>query len=73
MTKGKDMATIREKTEQAITPIKAELIWFVILLLAIGAAVFGMKTAYNMGFRHGVYAEKLGDLEDAVFNQEIDK
>lgn len=52
--------TIREKTEQVITPIKAELIWFVILILAIIAA-----------YKLGVYAEKVGDLEDVVFNQEI--
>ncbi len=52
-------ATIREKTEQVITPLKAELIWFVILILAVIAA-----------YKLGVYAEKVGDLEDMVFNRE---
>lgn len=55
-----DETTIREKTEQVITPIKAELIWFVILILAIIAA-----------YKLGVYTEKVGDLEDVIFNQEI--
>lgn len=54
------MPTIREKTEQAITPIKAELIWIVLLILAIVGA-----------YKLGVYAEKLGALEDVIFNQEI--
>lgn len=56
--------TIREKTEQVITPIKAELIWFVILLLAVTAGIVGMKISYNIGYRHGVYDEKIGLLED---------
>lgn len=52
--------TIREKTEQVLTPIKADLIWIVLLVLAIIAA-----------YKIGVYAEKLGALEDVVFNQEV--
>lgn len=51
--------TIREKTEQVMTPIKAELIWLVILILGIIGA-----------YKIGVYAEKLGDLEDVIFNQQ---
>lgn len=51
--------TIREKTEQAITPIKAELIWFALLILAILGA-----------YKLGVYAEKVGNLEDVTFNQQ---
>lgn len=52
--------TIREKTEQVIVPLKAELIWLVLLILAIIAA-----------YKLGVYTEKVGDLEDVIFNQEI--
>lgn len=69
--KGKDMPTIKDKVEQGIVPIKAELIWFVILLMVVAAAIYGMKAAYNMGYRNGVYTEKVGDLEDIIFNQEI--
>lgn len=64
-------STIREKTEQVIVPIKAELIWFMLLLLAVAAAIYGMKAAYNIGFRHGVYTEKVADLEDVIFNDEV--
>lgn len=53
-------ATIREKTEQVIVPLKAELIWLVLLVLAIIAA-----------YKLGVYTEKVGDLEDTVFSQEV--
>lgn len=56
--------TIREKTEQAIVPIKAELIWMVLLLLTVAIAIYGIEVAYNMGFRNGVVAEKIGLLED---------
>ena len=52
--------TIRDKTEQVIVPIKAELIWFALLILAIIGA-----------YKMGVYAEKFGDLEDVIFNQEV--
>ena len=48
------MSTIREKVEQGIVPVKAELIWMVLLILAVIAA-----------YKLGVYAEKLGFLEDA--------
>lgn len=58
------MSTIREKTEQAIVPIKAELIWFVLLLLAVTAAIVGMKATYRVGYKDGVVAEKIGILED---------
>lgn len=51
--------TIRDKTEQVITPIKAELIWFALLVL-------GIIGAYKLG----VYVEKVGCLEDVVFNQQ---
>jgi len=33
------MSTIREKVEQGIIPVKAELIWFLILVLAIAGVV----------------------------------
>lgn len=52
--------TIREKTEQILTPLKADLIWFVLLVLAIIAS-----------YKLGVYAEKIGALEDIIFNQEV--
>lgn len=58
-------STIREKVEQGIVPVKAELIWFMLLVLAVAAAIYGMKAAYNMGYRNGVTAEKIGYLEDA--------
>lgn len=45
--------TIREKTEQVITPIKAELIWFAILILAIVAT-----------WKLAIMTEKIGFLED---------
>lgn len=54
------MTTIREKTEQVIVPLKAELIWLVLLVLAIIAA-----------YKLGVYTEKVGDLEDVILNQEV--
>lgn len=47
------MTTIKEKVEQGITPVKAELVWFVILILAIIAA-----------YKIGVITEKIGFLED---------
>ncbi len=57
------MTTIREKTEQVITPLKAELIWFVILLLAIIGA-----------YKLGVHTEKMGILEDHdIARQEAEK
>lgn len=52
--------TIREKTEQAIVPLKAELIWLALLILAIIGA-----------YKLGVFAEKIGNLEDVTFNQEV--
>lgn len=55
------MPTIREKTEQVIVPLKAELVWLALLILAIIGA-----------YKLGVYSEKVGDLEDIIFNsQEI--
>lgn len=51
--------TVREKTEQAIVPIKAELIWAVIFIMGLIGA-----------FKLGVYAEKIGDLEDVIFNRQ---
>lgn len=63
--------TIREKTEQVLTPLKAELIWFVFLIISIIIGISGMKVSYNLGFRHGVYTEKIGDLEDVIFNNEV--
>lgn len=66
--------TIREKTEQIITPIKAELIWFAILILAVTAAIVGMKISYKIGYRNGVIDEKIGFLEDAdIARQEVEK
>lgn len=62
--------TLREKTEQVITPLKAELLWFVILLLAIAAGIYGSQVAYRAGFRDGVIAEKIGFLEDADIARE---
>lgn len=59
------MQNIRDKTEQVLTPIKADLIWFVILLLAVAAAVYGIRAAYHIGYNDGVVAEKIGFLEDA--------
>lgn len=59
------MSTIREKTEQVIIPVKAELIWFLILILAILGGIVGMVTTYNVGYRNGITAEKIGFLEDA--------
>lgn len=53
-------STIREKTEQVIVPLKAELIWLVLLILAIIGA-----------YKLGVYTEKMGDVEDVIFNQEV--
>lgn len=47
-------STIREKTEQVLTPIKAELIWMVLIILAVIAA-----------YKLGVIVEKIGFLEDA--------
>ena len=56
-----DKPTIREKTEQALTPIKAELIWFVLIILAVIAA-----------YKLGVIVEKIGFLEDAdIARQEV--
>lgn len=49
--------TIREKTEQVIVPLKAELVWFALLILAIIGA-----------YKLGVYTEKVGDMEDILFN-----
>lgn len=64
--------TIREKTEQVLTPLKAELSWFVILLLAVAAAIYGIKAAYHIGYNDGVIAEKIGFLEDAdIARQEM--
>ena len=48
-----DKATIREKTEQVLVPVKAELIWFALLILAIIAA-----------YQIGIIREKIGFLED---------
>ena len=42
--------------------IKAEMIWIVLIVLAIMAA-----------YKAGVFAEKIGALEDIVFNQGIYK
>lgn len=59
-----DKPTIREKVEQSITPVKAELVWFILLVLAVAAAIYGMKATWRMGYRAGVYDEKIGLLED---------
>lgn len=66
--------TIREKTEQVLTPLKADLVWFVILLLAVVAAIYGAKAAYYIGYNDGVVAEKIGFLEDAdIARQEVER
>lgn len=64
--------SIRDKVEQGITPVKAELIWFVILLLAVIGGIYGMKAAYRTGYRNGVQDEKIGWIEDRELMRESD-
>jgi hypothetical protein len=64
--------TIREKVEQGIIPVKAELVWLVLLLLSIAGAIYGMKATYRIGYRHGVYDEKIGLLEDHDISREAE-
>lgn len=65
------MSEIRDKVEQGIVPIKAELVWFFILILAIVGGIVGMHATYKIGFRDGVQDEKTKSLEDIVFNYGI--
>ena len=55
----KDVMEIKEKTRQIMSPIKSDICWIILLLLAILAA-----------YKLGVYAEKIGDIEDVIFNNQ---
>ena len=55
----KDVTEIKEKTRQIMSPIKSDICWIVLLILAI----FG---AYKLG----VYTEKIGDIEDMIFENQ---
>lgn len=55
---------IRENIEQSLPPIKAELIWVVLILLLVALGRYGIEVAYDRGYRDGVIAEKIGLLED---------
>lgn len=60
--------SIRDKTEQVLTPLKADLIWFVLLLLA----VYGAVLSYRVGYKDGVQDEKIGWVEDRLLMGEPD-
>ena len=58
------MEKVRETVEQAIVPLKAELIWFFILILAITGGIVGMKTTYKSGYERGMQDMRISILED---------
>lgn len=57
-----------DKNEKNIGVIRADGIWLAIIILAL---IMGFTLGKISGYRDGVAAEKIGALEDIVFNYDL--